>query len=108
MSRHFEKNSRSAWLMLDAIRQAQTRFIVDEASHDCFDDLLKILLSITESEYGFIGEVFNKADGVPYLKTHAITNIAWNEETRALFDSISIPLRRGWSFITSRHYSARC
>jgi diguanylate cyclase (GGDEF)-like protein/PAS domain S-box-containing protein len=84
MVRHIEKPVRDAWVMLDAIRQAQARFIVDTTPGDSFGDLLKILLSITESEYGFIGEVFNQADGAPYLKTHAITNIAWNAETRAL------------------------
>ncbi|MFN9957732.1 MAG: GAF domain-containing protein, partial [bacterium] len=25
--------------------------------------------------------------GHPYLKTHALTNIAWNDETRALYES---------------------
>ena len=84
MTRLIEKTTRNALVMLDAIRQAQARFIVDASSRDSFDDLLKILLSITESEYGFIGEVFKKLDGAPYLKTHAITNIAWNDETRAL------------------------
>lgn len=84
MARHIEKPISAAGVMLDAIRQAQARFIVDTTPHDSFGGLLKILLSITASEYGFIGEVFRKVDGAPYLKTYAITNIAWNEETRAL------------------------
>ncbi len=72
--------------MLEAIRQAQARFIVETASRESFGDLLDILLSITESEYGFIGEVFYTNEGAPYLKTHSITNIAWNEETLALYE----------------------
>ena len=71
--------------MLDAIRHAQGRFIVDSDPHESFDDLLNIMLSITESEYGFIGEIFYTSDGTRYLKSHAITNIAWNEETRLLY-----------------------
>eukprot|EP00978_Attheya_sp_CCMP212_P007762 scaffold18060_cov55-Attheya_sp.AAC.4 len=39
-----------------------------------------------DSEYGFIGEVKREADGVPYLHTHAITNIAWNTETSKFYD----------------------
>jgi hypothetical protein len=73
--------------MLEAIRQAQARFIVETSPRESFGDLLDVLLSITESEYGFIGEVFSKDDGAPYLKTHSITNIAWSEETRALYDT---------------------
>ncbi len=72
--------------MLEAIRKAQARFIVEAASRASFGDLLDILLSITESEYGFIGEVFHTDDGSPYLKTHSITNIAWDEETLALYE----------------------
>ncbi|MGA7179033.1 MAG: EAL domain-containing protein [Thiobacillaceae bacterium] len=81
--------ARDSSSMLEAIRQAQARFIVDTTPRESFGDLLDILLSITESEYGFIGEVFNKNDGTPYLKTHSITNIAWNEETRALYNKYS-------------------
>jgi hypothetical protein len=44
-----------------------------------FDRLLTDLLLLTESEYGFIGEVLLDDNGDPYMKTYAITNIAWNE-----------------------------
>ena len=30
--------------------------------------------------------MFYEEDGTPYLKTHAITNIAWNDETQRLYD----------------------
>lgn len=53
---------------------------------EVFDLLLTEILSTTQSEYGFIGEVFVGDDGRPYLKTHAITNIAWNEETRTFYE----------------------
>ncbi|MEM1436441.1 MAG: diguanylate cyclase, partial [Pseudomonadota bacterium] len=51
-----------------------------------FNGMLESLLQLTESKYGFIGEVFQDPDGSPFLKTHAITNIAWNEETRRFYD----------------------
>ena len=85
--------------LLRGISLAQSRFIKDVESEILFDGLLENLLQITDSEYGFIGEVFYTAGGEPYveeaymkmrgkpyLKTHAITNIAWNEETRKFYE----------------------
>jgi hypothetical protein len=39
--------------------------------------------AVSDSEYGFIGEVFHKDDGSPFLKNYAITNITWNEQARS-------------------------
>lgn len=70
--------------LIDAIVRAQNGFDADADSNSVFETILNDLLKITESEYGFIGEVmFN--DGVPSLRTHAITNIAWNKETREFY-----------------------
>ncbi|MBD3307903.1 PAS domain S-box protein [candidate division KSB3 bacterium] len=71
--------------LLQAITRAQSQFITDVTPNVLFDELLDSLLVLTESEYGFIGEVFKKSDGAPYLKTHAITNIAWNAETQKFY-----------------------
>lgn len=38
-------------------------------------------------------------EGLPYLKTHALTNIAWNEETRALYEKNSAS---GFQFFNPR------
>jgi diguanylate cyclase (GGDEF)-like protein/PAS domain S-box-containing protein len=72
--------------LLVAITRAQTQFVQSRNVHAVFDGLLDALLVLTESEYGFIGEVFSEDDNTPYLKTHAITNIAWNEETQKFYD----------------------
>ncbi len=72
--------------MLDAISGIQSQFIRDGDTKTAFDSLLTQILQITGSEYGFIGEVKRREDGQPYLLTHAITNIAWNDETRAFYD----------------------
>ena len=52
---------------------------------EVFNRMLNYILEVTESEYGFIGEVLNN-DHQPYLKTYAITNIAWNDETHELYE----------------------
>jgi PAS domain S-box-containing protein len=72
--------------LLRAITQAQAYFITDANPRELFDELLSNLLILTKSEYGFIGEIQHRSSGVPYLKTHAITNIAWNEETRKFYE----------------------
>ena len=84
--------------MLQAISSIQTQYLTDAQPQILFDGMLAHLLELTESEYGFIGEIhfaddgspqmeegYMKVRGRPYLKTHAITNIAWNEETRAFY-----------------------
>ncbi len=50
-----------------------------------FQTLLDRLLALTESEYGFVGEVIHDGRGRPRLKSWATTNIAWNEETQRLY-----------------------
>ncbi len=73
--------------LLNTIRKVQGDFIREPETAKLFDQLLTDLLELTGSEYGFIGEVLYGADGVPYLKTHAITNIAWNTATREFYES---------------------
>ena len=84
--------------ILQAISSIQTQYLTDAEPRNLFDGMLAHLLELTQSEYGFIGEInfatdgsptmeegYMKVRGRPYLKTHAITNIAWNEETRAFY-----------------------
>lgn len=44
-------------------------------------------MDLTESEYGFIGEVLSDDEGALYLKTFAITDVSWNDETRGLYEN---------------------
>ena len=46
--------------------------------------MLDYVLKVTGSEYGFIGEVFLN-EGKQALRTFAITDISWNDETRELY-----------------------
>ena len=72
--------------LLSAISRAQQQFIGDSNIRSVFDALLMDILEITGSEYGFIGEILYKEDQTPYLKTHAISNIAWNDETQKFYE----------------------
>ncbi|BCN92509.1 hypothetical protein THMIRHAM_02940 [Thiomicrorhabdus immobilis] len=75
--------------LLSALRLATEEFVADASdSTGVWDDLLTSLLEITESEYGFIGEVVYEEDGKRCLKLHAITNISWDQESQALFEKL--------------------
>lgn len=68
------------------ISKIQDMYINGADQRIIFDTILKFLLEYTGSEYGFIGAIFKDEHQTPYLKTYAITNIAWNDETRAFYD----------------------
>ncbi|MCX6153561.1 MAG: PAS domain S-box protein [Candidatus Kapabacteria bacterium] len=68
------------------ISTIQSRFILSNEKSKTFDLLLQDILELTGSEYGFIGDVLYNDEGLPYLKTHALTNIAWSEDTRKFYD----------------------
>lgn len=72
--------------LLQAINDAQSLFIANNDVQVVFDGLLAGILGLTESEYGFIGEVLFDEHDLPYLKTYAVTNIAWDEPTRSMFE----------------------
>jgi PAS domain S-box-containing protein len=66
--------------------QINEGYLNQKNRHEYFNKALTDLLRFTESEYGFMGEVFYE-NNQPYLKTYALTNIAWNEETRSFYEN---------------------
>ncbi|MFZ1805119.1 MAG: GAF domain-containing protein, partial [Nitrospira sp.] len=70
--------------LLLAITRTQALFIDEAQPARLFGALLEELLALTNSAYGFIGEVERIAEGQPFLRIHAMTDIAWNEDTKAL------------------------
>lgn len=83
--RKAEKHIQSNIELFEAISQTQSQFMNLLSRKESFNYLLKTLIDMTNSEFGFIGEVFLDDQNQPYLKTQAISNIAWNEETRMLY-----------------------
>ncbi len=83
--REYEARIKTNEKIMRAVNQALGNVISDGLSTlEVFDGALADLLSVTDSAYGFIGEILHSND-LPYLKTHAITNIAWNHETRKFY-----------------------
>ncbi len=73
--------------MLLAVQQAQAAFIESDDKRAAFASLLDALLSVTGSEYGFVAEVLYDMREQPYIKTHAISNIAWDDASRGLYEA---------------------
>ncbi|WP_375549813.1 PAS domain-containing protein [Oceanicaulis alexandrii] len=78
--------------LLEAISEVQAIYIGgDEDAHAFFQRLLDILLDITDSEYGFVGEVVGAGDGVnPWLRTWAMTDISWDEASRERYGASGV------------------
>lgn len=70
---------------ISAIASIQEGFISGDSSYKVFGKLLAQLLSLTESEFGFVGEIKHEDDGKPYLLSHALSDISWNQQTRELY-----------------------
>lgn len=83
------QNQRAAFCKIQEltkiISKAQTEFILEDDRRKAFDVLLNDVLLLMESEYGFIGEVLYDSQQSPYLKAFAMTNIAWDDKTRAFY-----------------------
>ncbi len=74
---------------LAAIAQVQTHYIANIADAKVvFGQLLNAALELTGGEYGFIGEILTDETG-RFLKTHAITDISWDDETREMYETYS-------------------
>ncbi len=70
--------------LLDTLTNMQDQYFAGVDLGVLFDGLLDDLLSSTGSAYGFIAQVLVDADG-RFLRTWAMTDISWNEATRAMF-----------------------
>lgn len=78
MARQVDRQHR----LLTAISRAQSSFIRTAHNRQAFELLLTELLALTDSAYGFVGEVFYDAPDQPWLSVHAISNLAWDEASR--------------------------
>jgi diguanylate cyclase (GGDEF)-like protein/PAS domain S-box-containing protein len=76
----------SAQRLGEVVARAQLSFIQEPDRKKAFETLLTDILSLTLSDYGFVGEVLHQSDGQPYLRTHAITNIAWDAASKAFYE----------------------
>lgn len=80
-----QENLRKHHRLLASIYSAQLRYFAHASKREIFQNLLDEIIALTDSEYGFIGEVCSTPDDQIFLRTFAITDISWNQETQRLF-----------------------
>jgi len=69
----------------DLISDLRANYLSNSGNYqEFFNFLLSKIINLTKSEYGFVGEIKNY-EGRKYLKTYAITDISWNEETKFFY-----------------------
>ena len=73
--------------LLDMLNQSMASFVSKGDFKSTMEEMLGMLLSITESEYGFVGEVNYDRNGQPYIRTYALTDISWDEASRMLYQT---------------------
>ena len=71
---------------LEIIRKAQGTFIANNDPYHIFGLFLPDILDLTDSEFGFIGEI-GCANNIRNLDIYAIDNTAWNADIRRMYDA---------------------
>lgn len=80
-----QENLRKHHRLLASIYSTQLRYFSHASKAEIFRSLLDEIIAVTDSEYGFIGEVRYTPSGQIFLRTFAITDISWSEETQKLY-----------------------
>ncbi|MCG8698363.1 MAG: GAF domain-containing protein, partial [Bacteroidales bacterium] len=75
--------------ILDTIINLQSLYISDLDDQKLFDEMLLEVLRLTKSQYGFIDSLEKDDKGKTYLQALAITNIAWDKQSRDFFDTMA-------------------
>ncbi len=68
------------------IGRVQSRYIRAAPPREVFEPLLTDLLHWTGSEYGFLAALLLDGHGAPFLRIEVLTDIAWNDATRAVVE----------------------
>ncbi|AUM13961.1 response regulator [Ketobacter alkanivorans] len=74
--------------LLRAIERAQSTFIANENYLQTFDNLLSNVLTLTDSQYGFVGEIHYNSASQPFLKIRSISNVALDEKSDEFYEGL--------------------
>ena len=74
--------------LLDATRLAQSSFIAHGNPQTTFEALLHTLVSLSDSQFGFLDEILWDESGSPYKLNLALSDISWSPETRNLYEQL--------------------
>lgn len=76
--------------LLNIVDEAQMAFINSSTPNDAFMKIVNGLVDLTESEYGFIGEVCTDKHDKKFIKIHAISGNAWAAIPKETLDQFEI------------------
>jgi PAS domain S-box-containing protein len=83
--KEIENKLTKEYKLIEIIQKTQERYILNYDNYLVFNKLLDELIELTNSGFGFIGEVFYDENNQKYFKTYAISNIAWDAQTEKFF-----------------------
>ena len=72
--------------VINEIAKIQERYISGESKQSLFDYLLQFLIKHTESEFGFIGGIISKPGEEAYMRSYALSNIAWDNKSKKRYE----------------------
>lgn len=75
--------------LLAMLQQGLSQYVSSHSLHDTGRFMLDNLLTITQSEYGFIGEVLYDDKGSPYIETHVMSNVPHDGDASGYFSASS-------------------
>ena len=93
-----EETIRQTNAVLACESRIQSLFISDSDSGILFDTLLLEIIKITASSYGYVASLARDEEGVPCIQALAISNIAWDEETKRFYDENAPKEMRFYNF----------
>jgi PAS domain S-box-containing protein len=87
--RKAERQVRQATDLLRAIKDTQGLYITGANPRQVYHALLQTLVTMTDSEYGFLDEVLRDPAGHLYKRSLAISDISWDDESRELYQKLA-------------------
>ncbi|NIA69811.1 response regulator [Pelagibius litoralis] len=73
--------------ILAAVNDAHSIYLNQTRNRGAFEELLEKILGLSGSVYGLIAEKVEEEEGKPFLRSLAISDISWDEETRRWYES---------------------
>lgn len=75
--------------LLSMMQYGLSQYVSSRSIHETGQHMLEGLLAITQSEYGFIGEVLHDEQGGAYLEAHAMSNLSGNRNALKYFSELT-------------------
>ncbi|WP_143752379.1 PAS domain-containing protein [Marinobacter guineae] len=74
--------------LLNMLHDSLTAFVLEGKFRGTLNSMLRSLLELTDSEFGFLAEVLFTPGDVPFLRVQAITDISWDPESAEMYSRV--------------------